>query len=90
MKEKLTAVGRNELEYSANEKGEIAGFWRGLWHGFIAPFAFIASLFKENVGIYEGHNNGKWYNFGFILGLMITLGGNKGANMQASKRNKSE
>lgn len=85
MKEKFTAVGRNELENTANEKGEIAGFGRGLWHGLIAPFAFVMSLFKDNVGVYEAHNNGKWYNFGFILGLMITLGGNKGVNMPANR-----
>lgn len=88
MKVNLTAASRNELELLANEKGEIAGFWRGLWHGFIAPFAFITSLFKDNVGIYEGHNNGKWYNFGFILGLMIVFGGNKGANVQGIKPRK--
>lgn len=78
MKEKLTPAGPNELENSANEKGDIAGFWRGLWHGLIAPVAFLTSLFKENVGVYEVHNNGKWYNFGFILGLMMVFGGNSG------------
>lgn len=84
MKEKFTSAGRNELENTANEKDEIAGFWRGLWHGLIAPIAFVISLFKDNVGVYEAHNNGKWYNFGFVLGLMIALGGNKGVNMQAN------
>ena len=84
MKEKFTTAGRNELENTANGKGEIAGFWRGLWHGLIAPVAFVMSLFKDNVGVYEAHNNGKWYNFGFVLGLMIALGGNKGVNMQAN------
>jgi hypothetical protein len=78
MKEKFTTAGRNKLENTTNDKGEIAGFWRGLWHGVIAPFAFVMSLFKEGVGVYEAHNNGKWYNFGFVLGLMISLGGNKG------------
>ncbi|MCA9874958.1 MAG: hypothetical protein KC441_14915 [Anaerolineales bacterium] len=86
MKEKFTTAGRNELENSANENGEIAGFWRGLWHGLIAPLAFMISLFKDNVGVYETHNNGKWYIFGFVLGLMIARGGNKGMNMQANKR----
>ena len=79
MKEKLATAGPNELQNSENKDGKIAGFWRGLWHGMIAPFAFLISLFKENVGVYELHNNGKWYNFGFILGLMIIFGGNKGA-----------
>jgi hypothetical protein len=79
MKEKLATAGPNESQNSENKDGKIAGFWRGLWHGMIAPFAFLISLFKENVGVYELHNNGKWYNFGFILGLMIIFGGNKGA-----------
>jgi hypothetical protein len=86
MKEKFAPAGSNELENSANEKGEIAGFWRGLWHGLIAPFAFLSSLFKENVGLYEAHNNGNWYNFGFILGLMIVFGGNSGAGRQFQTR----
>jgi hypothetical protein len=89
MKEKLATVGPNELQNSENKDGKIAGFWRGLWHGMIAPFAFLISLFKENVGVYELHNNGKWYNFGFILGLMIIFGGNKGAgNKITMQRNK--
>jgi hypothetical protein len=83
MKEKFVAAGKNELENLENQDGKIAGFWQGLWHGLIAPVAFVTSLFKEDVGIYEAHNNGNWYNFGFILGLMITLGGNKGASRTA-------
>ncbi len=86
MKEKFTAAGRNTLENTANDKGEIVGFWRGLWHGFIAPFAFLLSLFKDDVGVYEAHNDGKWYNFGFVLGLSITLGGNKGIQVQTGPK----
>lgn len=48
-----------------------AGFWFGVWHGMICPIAFIVSLFNKNVGIYEVHNNGAWYNLGFILGIGI-------------------
>ena len=36
----------------------IAGFWLGLWHGFIALFTFIISLFRDDVSIYEVVNNG--------------------------------
>jgi len=46
----------------------IAGFWLGLWHGLISPVTFLVSLFTSNVNIYDVHNNGNWYNFGFILG----------------------
>jgi hypothetical protein len=46
-----------------------AGFWAGSWHGFIAPFAFIFSLWNHSVSIYETNNNGRWYELGFLLGL---------------------
>lgn len=51
-----------------------AGFWAGLWHGLIIIITFIISLFSDSVTIYEIHNNGGWYNFGFVLGLLISLG----------------
>jgi hypothetical protein len=46
-----------------------AGFWAGLWHGIIAPITFIVSLFADGVRIYETNNNGRWYDFGFMLGI---------------------
>jgi hypothetical protein len=58
--------------------GEVAGFWLGLWHGFIVLFTFIISLFNNHVGIYEVNNNGGWYNFGYVLGIMIFWGGSGG------------
>ena len=54
---------------------EPAGFWAGVWHGTILPFTFIASLFNPGVSIYETHNNGGWYNFGFVLGAASAFGG---------------
>ena len=68
-------AGPNTVVNSANSIGEVAGFWQGLWHGLIAIVTFIISLFKDTVSVYEVHNNGAWYNFGFILGMMIILGG---------------
>jgi hypothetical protein len=52
-----------------------AGFLKGLWHGIIAPFTFFISLFTENVSLYEVHNTGGWYDFGFVLGAGILFGG---------------
>ena len=49
-----------------------AGFWNGLWHGFILPFSFIGSLFSENIAIYEVNNNGGFYNLGFMLGIKFS------------------
>jgi hypothetical protein len=68
-------AGANGLINTTNLQGEVAGFWQGLWHGLIAIVTFIISLFKDSVSVYEVHNNGAWYNFGFILGMMIILGG---------------
>ena len=69
------APGPNTQEGAAAQGGEIAGFWLGLWHGIILPITFVISLFSENVDVYEIHNNGGWYNLGFVLGAGVLLGG---------------
>lgn len=68
-------AGPNALEGQADGEGDVAGFWMGLWHGFIVLFTFIASLFTDKVTIYDVHNSGGWYNFGFLLGAMAFFGG---------------
>jgi len=52
-----------------------AGFWAGLWHGLISPITFLVSLFSPKVRIYETNNRGRWYDFGFIIGVSGTFGG---------------
>ena len=47
------------------------GFWLGLWHGFIFPVAWIASLFLDQIAIYAVPNNGGWYDFGYFLGIVV-------------------
>jgi len=68
-------AGPNEMANVSPEGGAVAGFWLGLWHGAICFFTFIISLFNKNIGIYEIHNSGGWYNFGFIIGVSIAFGG---------------
>lgn len=68
---------------------DTAGFWLGLWHGIISPITFIVSLFNHAVSIYEVHNNGGWYNFGFLLGASMVLGGG-GAGGARSRRRRSK
>jgi hypothetical protein len=51
------------------------GFWKGLWHGFIAPIAFLISLFADTVRMYAYPNAGRWYDFGFMLGIGGFSGG---------------
>jgi hypothetical protein len=48
--------------------GHTYGFFGGLWHGFIAPFDFIAMLFNEKITMYAQNNNGGLYALGFLLG----------------------
>jgi len=78
------APGPNVQEGVASQGGEIAGFWLGLWHGIIAPITFVISVFNDNVNVYEVHNNGSWYNFGFVLGAGVLLGGS-GASSRRRK-----
>lgn len=81
------AAGPNELTDTPNEEGHISGFWSGLWHGIIAPITFAISLFSDNVSLYDVHNSGGWYDFGFLLGLAGVWGGGGGA---AGSRRKSD
>ena len=81
------APGRNQFKGMTGEQASIAGFWLGLWQGFIAPFVFVASLFKPDLSIYEIHNNGTWYNFGYLFGLACFLrGGRSGAARRSATR----
>jgi len=52
-----------------------AGFWAGLWHGFLCVITFVISLFSDSVHVYESHNSGHLYDLGFVLGVMIFFGG---------------
>jgi hypothetical protein len=81
------APGPNLSKGTASERGGVAGFLLGLWQGFITPFVFVASLFKSDLNIYEVHNNGAWYNFGYLFGLACFFGG--GGNRAAQRRAKS-
>jgi hypothetical protein len=57
------------------------GFWLGVWHGFIFPFAFIVGLFKPDVAVYAVPNNGTWYDFGYFVGIVFL-----GVGARSSKR----
>ncbi len=50
------------------------GFWSGLLHGAIAPFALIAAFFAD-VRIYAFPNSGWWYDLGFLIGTGVVFGG---------------
>ncbi len=79
------APGPNPSRGMASEHDGVAGFWLGLWQGFIAPFVFVVSLFRKDLSIYEVHNSGAWYNLGYLFGLACFFG--NGGN-QAGRRSK--
>ena len=77
------ASGPNPSKGTASEHGGVAGFWLGLWQGFIAPLVFVVSLFRRDLSIYEVHNNGAWYNFGYLFGLACFF---RGSGNRAPRR----
>ena len=78
-------AGPNPALGIADTAGKTYGFWSGLWHGIISPVTFIISLFTKNVNIYEVHNSGNWYNFGFIVGASIIFGTTGAASRRKRK-----
>ena len=69
------APGPNNQKGTPSNKHSVAGFWLGLWQGFIAPFVFVVSAFVPDLNIYEVHNNGVGYNFGYLFGVACFFGG---------------
>lgn len=83
----LTAFGTpNPLtNVPLEETGKVYGFWNGLWDGITAILAFVGNLFGGNYNIYQVHNNGGWYNFGYLFGIGAFA---KGATSTTSRRRK--
>jgi len=79
------AAGANPTVDVLDADGKSAGFWLGLWHGLISMVTFVISLFSDNVNVYEVHNSGNWYDFGFMLGVSIIFGGGARAAKRKSK-----
>lgn len=61
----------HQLKISAYD---VPGFWAGVLHGFLILFTFIGSLFSD-VRIYAFPNSGSWYDFGYVIGASMFLGG---------------
>jgi len=77
----LTAVGLTALvvlsacaERPMGHSGDPA-FIRGLIDGLIAPISFVLSLFSHTIRMYAWPNIGRWYDFGFLIGISAWGGG---------------
>ena len=68
----FTGCFPGDATYSAQEP---AGFFAGVWHGWIAPISLIVGLFKDGIHIYEPFNVGWWYDFGFYIAVIAGFGG---------------
>ncbi|AUS98667.1 hypothetical protein CDQ84_06065 [Clostridium thermosuccinogenes] len=58
-----------------NTANDPAGFFWGIWHGWIAPISLILGLFDKNIRLYETANSGWWYDFGFYIAVISGFGG---------------
>ena len=57
------------------EHQHIAGFFSGIWHGWLAPISLILGIFNDHIRIYEVNNTGWWYDFGFYIAVISGFGG---------------
>lgn len=55
--------------------GKPAGFFWGIWHGWLAPLSIIIGLFNKDIRVYEVVNTGWWYDFGFYIAIISGFGG---------------
>lgn len=59
----------------ANDAQNPAGFFWGVWHGWIAPISLVIGIFDHNIRLYEINNSGWWYDFGFYIAVISGFGG---------------
>jgi hypothetical protein len=68
----LTSCIPGDGTYSAEHP---AGFFWGIWHGWIAPISLIIGLFDKDIRVYEVMNTGWFYDFGFYMAIISGFGG---------------
>ena len=57
------------------DAGNLAGFFTGVWHGWIAPISLVLSFFDNDIRIYEVMNTGIMYDLGFYIAIISGFGG---------------
>ena len=71
----LLAACARQVPAGVEHAAQTPGFWWGVWHGFVFPFAWIGSLFDSKIAVYAVPNTGGWYDFGFFVGVCVLGGG---------------
>ncbi len=59
--------------YSVNQSP--AGFFIGIWHGWLAPLVLLLKLFNAKYTIFASHNTGFGYELGFYMAIISGFGG---------------
>ena len=52
-----------------------AGFFWGIWHGWVAPVSLIIGIFNRDIRLYETANTGWFYDLGFYIAVISGFGG---------------
>ena len=79
----LSACAAGDARFSQETP---AGFLWGIWHGVISVISLVVHIFNENVAVYETHNLGGWYDFGFLIGVIFIWSGGCHVNCQSAKK----
>lgn len=80
----LLSACASQVDAGVADEAGTPGFWWGLWHGFVFPWAWIGSLFDSDIAVYAVPNRGGWYDFGFFLGITVLGGGSWFSSKQRS------
>ena len=83
----LAACAAGDAQFTAES---LAGFWFGLWHGIISVISLVIHLFNQDVTVYELNNNGGWYDFGFLMGVICVWGGGSRMSCKIAVDNKGD
>lgn len=65
-----------------------AGFFWGIWHGWLAPISLIVGIFDKHIRVYEVFNKGWFYDFGFYMAIVGGFGGLSLFRKNKDKHNK--
>jgi len=67
----VSSCAAGTTEYIDSE----AGFFSGIWHGWIAPFSIILHfIYDDGIRIYETRNSGIGYDIGFYVAIISGFG----------------